>query len=73
MPRSLPLWLPDPSYAGMRARDVSATVAAGLSPRPLGQTARDTLEWVTTGNGARKAGLTWDEEQDIIAALHDAS
>ncbi len=72
-PRSLPLWLPDPAYAGMRTRDVSATVAAGLSPRPLGETARDTLEWVTTGNGARKAGLTWDEEQDIIAALHDPS
>lgn len=68
-PRSLPLWLPGEEYAGMRDRDASATLAAGLSPRPLADTAHDTLQWVANGSGARKSGLTWDEEQDVLASL----
>lgn len=70
-PRSLPLWLPGDEYAGMCERDVSATLAAGLAIRPLAETARDTLDWVATGTGARKSGLTWDEEQDVLSALND--
>ncbi|WP_109472857.1 NAD-dependent epimerase/dehydratase family protein [Ornithinimicrobium cavernae] len=70
-PRSLPLWLPDPEYAGMRARDVSATLAAGLALRPLAETARDTLRWISEGSGTRKAGLTWSEEQDVLSSLND--
>lgn len=70
-PRSLPLWLPGDEYAGMRDRDVSATLDAGLSVRPLAETAGDTLRWVATGTGARKSGLTWDEEQDVLSALND--
>lgn len=68
-PRSLPLWLPGQEYAGMRDRDVSSTLAAGLAPRPLDETARDTLEWVADGSGARKSGLTWDEEQDVLSSV----
>ena len=69
--RSLPLWLPDPEYAGMRDRDVSATLAAGLAPRPLAETAEATLDWLANGSGTRKSGLTWDEEQDVISSLND--
>lgn len=69
--RSLPLWLPGEEYAGMRDRDVSATLAAGLTPRPLADTAEATLEWLSNGSGGRKSGLTWDEEQDVISSLHD--
>nr|WP_281497196.1 NAD-dependent epimerase/dehydratase family protein [Ornithinimicrobium sp. F0845] len=71
-PRSLPLWLPDEEYAGMRDRDVTSTLAAGLSPRPLADTAQDTLEWVAMGHGARKSGLTWDEERDVLASLSES-
>src|SRR3712207_9145943 len=40
---SLPIWLPLPRYAGLLARDVSASLGAGLSVRPVADTARDTL------------------------------
>nr|WP_306239497.1 NAD-dependent epimerase/dehydratase family protein [Ornithinimicrobium cryptoxanthini] len=70
-PRSLPLWLPAQEYAGMCDRDISATLAAGLAPRPLSETAHDTLRWVTSRSGARKSGLTWDEEQDVLSSLKD--
>lgn len=70
-PRALPLWLPAAEYAGMCARDISAALAAGLAPRPIADTARDTLRWVTSKSGARKSGLTWDEEQDVLSSLKD--
>ncbi|MFD2082345.1 Nucleoside-diphosphate-sugar epimerase [Actinopolymorpha cephalotaxi] len=51
-PRSLPVWLPLPEYAGMLDHDVSETLAAGLAVRDLAQTARDTLTWaLETGLG----------------------
>lgn len=68
-PRSLPLWLPGEEYAGMRDRDVSSTLAAGLAPRPLAETAQDTLRWLAEGSNSRKSGLTWDEEQDVLSTL----
>lgn len=70
-PRSLPLWIPGEEYAGMCDRDVAATLAAGLAPRPLADTARDTLQWVTARSSARRSGLTWDEEQDVLSSLKD--
>ena len=66
-PRSLPLWLPGEEYAGMRDRDVSSTLAAGLAPRPLAETAKDTREWVVEGAGARESGLTGDEDRDVVS------
>ena len=44
-PRSLPLWLPLPEYAGFGTRDVSAATAAGLHTRPLVETMRAALAW----------------------------
>ncbi|KTS15948.1 reductase [Methylobacterium indicum] len=66
-PFSLPLPLPD--TIGDASRDVSATLAAGLSVRPLEETARDTLGWLET-TGGPVTGLTADEEAALLAARH---
>ena len=44
-PRSLPLWLADPDWAGFSARSGAAASAAGLSSRPLADLAADSLRW----------------------------
>lgn len=69
-PRSLPLWLPR-EWAKMVGRDVSNALANGLRVRPLAETALDSLEY-ERGLGldrTRKAGLTPEEEQEILTAV----
>ncbi|MBN9759152.1 putative reductase [Pseudonocardia sp. Ae406_Ps2] len=69
-PRSLPLRLPEELW-GMVDRDVTTTLAAGLTPRPLADTARAALAW-DRGLGAgreRRAGLTDAEERAVLRAL----
>ena len=68
-PRSLPLWLPLPDFAGFSTRDTSPARAAGLTVRPLAQTARDTLVW-TRATVAAVTGLTADEERAALEAWH---
>jgi nucleoside-diphosphate-sugar epimerase len=68
-PRSLPLWLPLPDYAGFATRDTTPARDAGLAVRPLAETARDTLDWLRASNGA-VVGLTAHEESDVLAAWH---
>ena len=60
----IPLWIPstDPDYRCFQLVDVSRAVAAGLTFRPLAETARDVPEW--TG----KAGLHADREAELLAA-----
>jgi 2'-hydroxyisoflavone reductase len=41
----LPLWMRGPASISVTSLDSSAALAAGLSPRPLEQTIRDTLAW----------------------------
>jgi nucleoside-diphosphate-sugar epimerase len=66
--RSLPMWLPVPDYAGFMARDTSTAHAAGLSPRPLADTTRDTLAWLETGPETNlRSGLTPQEEATLLA------
>jgi len=67
-PRSLPLWLPLPAYAGFMARDVAAALALGLAARPLAQTLRDTLEWELASGPrrVRKAGLSPADEVALL-------
>ena len=48
-PRSLPLWLPEDAL-GLAAHDVSAAVAAGLTTRPIA----DTAATPSTGCARRK-------------------
>ncbi|MEY9757340.1 NAD-dependent epimerase/dehydratase family protein [Bradyrhizobium yuanmingense] len=68
-PRSLPMWLPLPDYAGFLTRDTSPARAAGLTSRPPGDTARDTLDWLNAVNGP-VVGLTAEDEKDVLAAWH---
>jgi hypothetical protein len=67
-PRSLPLWLPLPEYAGFGARDTSA---ARLPTRPLSETLADTLAWELAQpvGRERRAGLTDDQERELLALL----
>jgi nucleoside-diphosphate-sugar epimerase len=68
-PRSLPLWLPLPEFAGFSTRDTSPARDAGLTVRPLAETARDTLAWARASGGA-VIGLTADEETAALRAWH---
>ncbi len=64
-PRSLPLWLP-PEARGMTSHDVSAAFAAGLTCRPVAQTAVDTLAWLRETPDAPRTGLSRAEEQELL-------
>jgi nucleoside-diphosphate-sugar epimerase len=68
-PRSLPLWVPLPDFAGFNTRDTLPARAAGLTARALAQTARDTLSWARSAGGT-VTGLTADEESAALAAWH---
>jgi nucleoside-diphosphate-sugar epimerase len=68
-PRSLPLWLPLPEFAGFNTRDTSPARAAGLTLRTISETARDTLLWARTAGGP-VTGLTADEEKAVLKAWH---
>ncbi len=70
-PRSVPLWVPMPQYAGLMTHDVSASYDAGLVTRPISQTARDTLEWLLEEPDAATTGLTRAEEADVLRAWHE--
>ena len=68
-PRSLPLWLPIPEYAGFLARDSSPALAAGLTVRHLFDTARDTLDWYKrSGSPNLKSGLDGADEAVVLEA-----
>jgi len=68
-PRSFPLWVPLPEFAGFATRDTSPAREAGLTVRPLSETARDTLAWARAGHAA-VTGLTADEESAALTAWH---
>jgi 2'-hydroxyisoflavone reductase len=69
-PRSLPLWLPDPEYAGYGSWDVSAALASGLNVRAIEETAADAMAWERQlgFDRLRRAGITVEEERSL---LHD--
>lgn len=72
-PRSLPLWLPQPEYAGMLAHDADLPRAAGLRTRPVEETAADTLAWLRAERAAGRdpavTGLTRTEELAVLDNL----
>lgn len=71
-PRSLPLWLPFPEYAGFAARTGAAARGLGLTTRPVEETLRDTLAWEDRrpADQPRGAGLTDDDERELLRAWH---
>jgi len=71
-PRSLPLWLPLPEFAGFNTRDTSPARDCGLTVRTLSGTARDTLAWAQTA-AAPVTGLTAAEESTALKAWHESS
>jgi 2'-hydroxyisoflavone reductase len=70
----MPVWVyPDPQTRGFSAWDCSKAMAAGLSFRPLADTARDTLEWWKAKPEAERTlrtGLAPEKEQAILEAWH---
>lgn len=69
----LPVWVPGQGEtAGFSRRSNRRAVAAGLTFRPLPQTAADTLAWFRTQPAERqaklKAGLTPEREAALLAA-----
>jgi 2'-hydroxyisoflavone reductase len=64
----LPLWLPGDDYSGMLRADISGALAAGLTFRPLEETARDTLAWSFEA-GEQRPTLTREKEREILGSL----
>ena len=67
-PRSLPLWLPPESVA-LNAHDLSRAASLGLRTRPLAETLADTLAWELAEPGERRAGLTDEDERELLEEL----
>ncbi|GAA3226398.1 NAD-dependent epimerase/dehydratase family protein [Dactylosporangium siamense] len=67
-PRSLPFWLLVPEFAGFLTHDTTPALAAGLRPRPLAETAADTL--AAFGDVRHTTGLTEDEEVALLREWH---
>jgi nucleoside-diphosphate-sugar epimerase len=63
----LPLWLPGTDADGLMRADVSRALAAGLTFRPLEETARDTLAWSREA-GEQRPTLARAKEAEILAA-----
>lgn len=63
----LPLWAPGDGFAGFMRADVTRAVAAGLSFRPLEQTALDTLAWSLEA-GEQRPTLSREREAEILAS-----
>jgi 2'-hydroxyisoflavone reductase len=75
--RDMPVWVsPQGGSAGFSRRNVAKAVAAGLTYRPLAETARDTLEWHKTRPDAEQqalaegkiAGMPAAREAEVLAA-----
>lgn len=70
-PRSLPLWLPMPGWAGFAARSNARARAAGLELRPLADSLRDALALVKDDERDWSAGLSDEDERDLSRAWGD--
>jgi len=70
-PRSLPMWIADPDFAGFTSRPGLLGRQLGLTCRPLVETLRDVLAWEEHRgpDEPRGAGLTDDEERELLATV----
>ena len=63
----LPLWTPGEDFAGFQRSDTSRAVAAGLTVRPIAETAADTLAWAATAAPDPGAAMTREREAELLA------
>ncbi|NUS51213.1 MAG: oxidoreductase [Nocardioidaceae bacterium] len=71
-PESLPLWLPQPDYAGFASRSNAAAKHAGLRLRPVADTAAAALAWereLGIDRDDRRAGLSPAREAELLERL----
>ncbi len=73
----VPAWMPPrPATAGFATMSVARARAKGLTYRPLGVTAKDTLLWVKARAAdlqqALRAGLEAEKEAEVLKAWHAA-
>lgn len=72
----LPMWIDaHGEFAGFGTMTNARAVAAGLTQRPIGDTARDTLAWLATlpddeRAKAQSSGIARDKEAQVLAAWH---
>lgn len=71
----MPVWMPPTGRtAGFMAVNCSKAFAAGLTVRPLADTAKHTLDWYKTRPAAEqekaRAGLAPEKEKTVLAAWH---
>jgi 2'-hydroxyisoflavone reductase len=69
----MPAWVPaGGEMAGIMRADITRALAAGLTHRPLAQTAADTLAWFDAlpeeRRASPRAGLTAEREREVLAA-----
>ncbi len=73
----MPVWMePTPEAAGFSTYDVSKAIAAGLTFRPLADTARDTLEWWKNRPEEERSlrfGISPEREAAVLEAWHARS
>ena len=73
----MPVWVyPDPETQGFSAYDCTKAIGAGLTFRPLAQTARDTLDWwksLPEEDQGLRTGIDPEKEADILRAWHARS
>jgi nucleoside-diphosphate-sugar epimerase len=69
-PKSLPLWAPD-GYDGFKTHDPTPSLEAGMPVRPFADAVADALdrERELGLDRVRKAGLSLDEEKEVLAKL----
>ena len=70
----MPCWVyPSPETAGFSAYDCTKAMEAGLTFRPLGETARDTLNWwrsLPEDQQGLRTGIDPEKEANILRAWH---
>jgi 2'-hydroxyisoflavone reductase len=70
----MPVWMePTTEMAGFSTYDISKAISAGLTFRPLADTARDTLEWWNARPEEERSlrfGIAPEKEAAVLEAWH---